>query len=79
MRNLRRLFATAALALMLAVYTFAGEISAPGVMPEPTPTPTPGQVDTPPSVTGEISAPGVGSLDPLTEMTLSLISTLSVF
>ena len=77
MRKFRQPFAAAVLTLLLTFSTFAGDIQIPGIQTEP-PAVT-GQMDTP-STTGDMTAPGAVSLDPLTEAALSLLqSVLSIF
>ena len=86
MNNLRRFCAALALGLVLSLSAVAGEIGCPGITSNPPP-PPPSQV----IATGDILTPGIAAtgdtpatdlaaLDPLTEITLSLLqSVLSLF
>jgi hypothetical protein len=81
MKDFRRFFAAAALTLALTFSTLAGDIQSPGILTQPPP--ATGPMDTPKitdvSCSSDISYPGDVSLDPLTEVALSMLqSVLSI-
>lgn len=77
MRNVRRLFGTTVLTLVLTQATFAGEgviypwLTPPPPPPSPTGTAHPAQTDDSAKSTGED-----GTVDLMTEVTLSVVQTL---
>jgi hypothetical protein len=83
MKNLQRFFTIAVLTFALALTAFAGEIGFPGATNSPPPQQScvTGDISCPDaSATGEISAPGMVALDPMTEAALGLLkSILSLF
>jgi hypothetical protein len=66
MKKLQRFCATALLILVLALSVFAGEMGAPGDDPGPQSA----------TAIGEMGAPGVAVLDPVTEAALTLLKSL---
>ena len=88
MKSLRKFCAALVLTLAIAVPTFSGDISCPGQSTPPPPPP-----DSQGCVAGDISCPGAraegtpdvsdvpaeAALDPITELTLSVIRNLLSF
>lgn len=84
MKNFRQVCATLSLTLLLWVSAYGGEIGCPGISSEPSSpvhTTAAGDIGSPSiAASGDISTPGVTALDPLSELTLSLLrSVLSLF
>lgn len=79
MKKLQQVFAAAVLTLALTSFTFAGEILMPGATTPRTQqqSSVTGEISMPgATATGEMSAPGVVELDPVTEAALSLFQGL---
>ena len=69
MKPLRQFCAAVAFTLVLSFSAFAGDIQAPGVVSQPPPPPQS-------VVTGDMADPCIVVLDPLTEITLSMLESI---
>lgn len=82
MNNFRKFCAVSVLTLSLALPVLAGDMSAPGVKSSTTESSqtTSATTDSSATALGDMSAPGMNELDPLTSLTLGLLEgILSLF
>jgi hypothetical protein len=84
MKNLRQFCAAIVITLALTFSAFAGDINAPGISTQPPPPPQPsatGKIGRSGVVcTSDMTCSGAVALDPLTEITLTMLeSMLSYF